>query len=219
MTGGPASDGTAARGVESGLALFADCLVTGVMVALAGLPLVTAYPALVAGCAVLRDGVRDRPVGPRRYALRLRQVLRTGPAGWVVPPLVCGVLLVDAGAVAAGVPGSGALTVLLAGTASVAVVLALRVAGSWRPHATWSAVVRPAARHLLGDPGGSVLLWLAAVVAVTIAVLVPITVLLLGGALALAAVAVDTRVPPVHPRAPDVAPGTAVDTRAGPAGG
>jgi hypothetical protein len=173
-------------------ALFADCLMVGVFTAVAALPVITAYPALVAACSVLRDRViDDRSIGPRRYAKRFGQVVRSGPSGLLVPPVVAGVLALDAAAVAAGVPGSQPLAVLLAVAASVAAVLGLRAAASWRPGDRWPAVLRTVLSH--HDAGGSALLWLAATAAVIIVAAVPLTAILAAGPLAIAAVAVDLR--------------------------
>jgi hypothetical protein len=175
-------------------ALFADCLLVGCLTAIAALPVVTAYPALVAACAAVREHVLDdRSTGFRRYVELLGQAVRSGPSGMLVPPLVAGVLALDAVAVAAGVPGSAALAVLLVAASSVAAVLGLRVAAGWRPGLRWRPVVRAVLTHAGRDLGGSGLLWLASAVAVAIALAVPVTVLLVAGPLALAAVAVDLR--------------------------
>jgi hypothetical protein len=175
-------------------ALFADCLLLGCLTAVAALPVVTAYPALVAACAVLRErAVDDRSIGLRPYLARLGQVFRSGLSGVVAPILVAGVLLLDLLAVAAGVPGSGPLAGLLVVAGSVAVVVGLRVAARWRPGSRWPVVARSALAAAGRDLGGSALLLLAGVAAAGIAVAVPVTVLLVGGPLALAAVAVDLR--------------------------
>jgi hypothetical protein len=180
-----------------GLALFADCLLVGVFTVVAAVPLVTAYAALVAGCATLRDGVvADRTVGPRAYLRHLCEVFRCGPlAALVVPAAVVGLLAVDALAVATGVPGAPALAVVLAGCAAAAVVVGLRTAAGWEPGRRLGPVAAAAAVRAARDPGGSALLLLAAVAAAVIVVVVPITVTLIGGPLALAAVAVDGRRP------------------------
>jgi hypothetical protein len=173
-------------------ALFADCLLVGCLTAVAALPVVTAYPALVAACAALREQVaEDRAVGPRRYLALLGQVVRSGPAGLLAPPLVAAVLALDALAIASGVPGRVPLTVLLILAGSAAAVLGLRIAARWRPGARWPDLARAAASTR--DPRGSVLLLLAATAAVAIALAVPITLLLVTGPLALAAIAVDQR--------------------------
>ncbi|HEU5472675.1 MAG TPA: hypothetical protein VFV67_18670 [Actinophytocola sp.] len=173
-------------------ALFADCLLVGCCTAVAAVPVVTAYPALVAGCAVLRERVLDdRSVGPRHYLRRLGEVVRSGPAGLVLPPLAGLLLGLDALAVAAGVPGRGPLAAGLVLAAAMAAVLGLRIAAGWRPGARWPELLRAAVSR--PDPAGAVLLLLAAGTAAAVAIAVPVTLLLVAGPLALAAVAVDLR--------------------------
>ncbi len=175
-------------------ALFADCLLVGCFTAIAALPVVTAYPALVAACAMVRARVvDDRSVGPRVYLVLLAQAVRSGPSGLLVPPLLAAVLAIDALAVASGVPGHRPLGVLLVVAGSVAVVLGLRAAARWRPGARWPAVLHAATIAARRDAGGSALLLLAAAAAIAIAVAVPVTMLLIAGPLALAAAAVDLR--------------------------
>ena len=186
------------------LALFADCLLIGLCTAVAAIPVITAYPAFVAGCALLRDRiVDDAPVGFQRYLRRLGQVLASGPAGILGPPALCAVLAVDALAVAAGVPGRLPLGALLVLIGCGCTVLGLRTAARWRPGSRWAATLRSAAARSLADPGGSALLALAGAAAAAIAFAVPVTALLVCGFLALAAVAVDLRCKPN----PDPVPG------------
>jgi hypothetical protein len=184
---------TRVRHPQTGLALFADCLVVGVLTAVAAVPVVTAYAALVAACATLRERVvDDRSAGARVYLARLLGAIRSGPVAVLAAPLaVAGVLAVDALALASGVPGAGPLAVLLAACAAVAVVLGLRAAAAWRPGDRFGPVARAAADRAVRDPRGSALLLFAAAVAAVIVAVVPITALLMGGPLALAAVAVD----------------------------
>ncbi len=178
-------------------ALFADCLLAGALTALFALPVVTAYPAFVAACSLLRQG---RPIGPVVFARRLRYVIAVDPPSLWLPPLALIVLALDALAVAAGVPGAKPLAVMLLATFAVAVLIALRHAGRWPGNDSGSAAPgwgsarwRAAAVECQRDPGGSALLALAAVCAAAIVVLVPITVTLVAGPLALAAVAVERR--------------------------
>ncbi|HYN94577.1 MAG TPA: hypothetical protein VES42_12070 [Pilimelia sp.] len=174
--------------------LFADCLLVGVLAAVAAVPVVTAYPALVAACAVLRDRVTaDRSIGPRVYLSRLVEVLRTGWAGWVVPPLLLAVLALDGLAVAAGVPGRAPLVAVLVAAVAGAIVLGLRTAARWRAGARWAPVFRAALGASARDPGGAALLLFAGLAAAAIVVTVPVSALLVAGPLALAAVAVDGR--------------------------
>jgi hypothetical protein len=176
------------------LALFGDCLLAGLLVALASLPVLTAYPALVAGCAVVRGRVRDDvPVGPVRFVRALCAVLRSGWHAVALPPAVLALVLADGPVLAAGVPGAAPVAVLVGLGACLAAVFGLRCAAQWRPGLRWRAVARAAAGRFSSDAGGDLLLGLAAGVTIGIALLVPVTGLVLGGVLALAAVAVDER--------------------------
>jgi hypothetical protein len=175
-------------------ALFTDCLLVGLMALAAAVPVLTAYPAFVAACALLRERVAlEESVGVRSYWRRLREVVRSGPAGLLVPPLALALLFVDAVAVAAGVPGGRPLGAVLAVVAVLGATVGLRAAASWRADRRWPELARSATRDAVRDLGGSTLLALAAVTAVAVAVVVPVTVLLLCGPLALAAVAVQGR--------------------------
>jgi hypothetical protein len=180
-----------ARG--GGLALFADCLLVGVFTVVAAVPVVTGYAGLVAACATIRDHVEaGRSALAREYLARLVGAIRSGPVAVVVAPLaIAGLLAVDALAVASGVPGAAALAVVLTGCAAAAVVVGLRAAAAWRPGDRFTPVARAAAGRAVRDPGGSTLLLVAAVAAAAIVVVVPVTALLIGGPLAMAAVAVD----------------------------
>ncbi len=171
-------------------ALFADCLLIGLFTALAALPVVTAYPAFVAACAMLRDGT---PVGPFTYLRCLRNVLRS--LGWRVwiPPLLAVIAIFDAVAVASGVPGAKPLTVLLFLVAAAVAVVALRSAGRWQPAAGWRSILRDGSRAAARDLGGSALILFALACAFAIVAFVPVTALLVTGPLALATVAVESR--------------------------
>lgn len=175
----------------SKLSLFADCLLAGVLVALTAVPVITAYPGFVAACSILRS---SDSFSIKVYLGRLGQVVQSGLAGMLVPPAVAGLLLLDGAAIGAGPPGSVAFGPVLAMAGVVLAVLGLRVAGRWSPGARWRAVVPAAGRDLVGDVRGSLLLGLAVVTAAGLTVLVPVTLLLLGGVLALAAAAVGSRV-------------------------
>jgi hypothetical protein len=186
----------AARLTGGRFGLFADCLLIGVLIGVAAVGVVTAFPGFAAGCALLRRRIaEDGPVGVRPYARLVIRALRAGPAGVLVPVAVAVVLGLDALALAAGAPATGPLAALLVLAWSGATVLGLRTAVAWRPTDgdRWTAAARRASRTAVRDPGGSALLWLAAVSAVAIALTVPVTALLVAGPLALACVAVDGR--------------------------
>jgi hypothetical protein len=167
------------------LSLFADCLLAGLLVFVTAAGVVTAYPGFVAACSF--------PFSFRGYLERLREVVRSGWLGMLVPPLAAALLALDAAAIRAGLPGSVVLGPLMAAAGVALAVLGLRVAGRWRPGQRWPAVVRTAWGDLTGDVRGSVLLGVAVIAAGGVALLVPVTLALLGGVLALAAVAVGSR--------------------------
>jgi hypothetical protein len=178
-------------------ALFADCLLAGVLTAVAALPVVTAYPAFAAACAVLRERVaEDRTVTVRGFVRQLRSAIASGPAGLLLPWLYAVLLGLDAVAVAAGVPGAVALTAVLVAAAAAGIVVLLRAAARWRPGTRWLHLFAAVVRGLADDPAGSALLLSAGVAAAAIAAVVPVTLLLVAGPTALAAIAVEGRARP-----------------------
>ncbi|MFF8386984.1 hypothetical protein [Streptomyces kanasensis] len=139
--------------------VFAECLLTGVWIALASLPLVTLPAAVAAGAAHLRRHLAHERGGLREYAADLRAAARSGwlagLAGWGALALVAADLAVVR---AGGLPGGA-----FAGTVGVLALLALAVAGlraavAWRPGASWRALSAVAARRTVRDPVGSSLL-------------------------------------------------------------
>ncbi|MDX3692800.1 hypothetical protein PV726_21095 [Streptomyces europaeiscabiei] len=188
---------TAAPREESVLAerfaLFAECLLTGVWIALASLPLVTYPAAFAAGSRHLRRRTAHESGGWREFVADFRTAVRggwlVGLAGWAALAAVW----VDVLAVRAGIPGGplvGATGVLaLIG----AVVAGLRAAAVWRPGATWRALLGAAGRRTVLDPAGSFLLVGGlAVVACSAWFAAPLAIPVLG-AVAAAAVAVEER--------------------------
>ncbi|MFC9731783.1 hypothetical protein ACFWGM_22245 [Streptomyces roseolus] len=140
-------------------AVFAECLLTGVWIAVAALPLVTLPAAFAAGAGHLRRTVGGEETGLRSFAAELRAALRGG--GWAVGLGWWGMLaLVQADLAlvrALPVPGgraAGALAILAALWATVTV---LRAATAWRPGAAWRALLAGAWRRSLRDPAGSLL--------------------------------------------------------------
>lgn len=171
------------------LALFAEAMLTGLLVFLASLPVVTAFAAFTAGCAALRDRGSEG-VGVRPYSRLFLEVLRTGPGVLVIPALVPAVLLADWVALHAGAPGAQVLfPVLLIGSA----VFAMRTATAWRPERSWRAAMRLAAASLRDDLYGTFLLALAVLAALLIGVMIPIIAPLILGQVVLACLAVEAR--------------------------
>lgn len=175
-------------------ALFAECLLTGLLVTLAALPVVTLLSALAAGCAQIRAHVDGESTSLRAFGERLRSAY---PGSW---PWSSGagaglaLLSVDAVVLRTRVPGGGAVAaVCVLAAAGLAVVL-LRAAAHWRPSADWPTLIRRTARHAtVVDPAGSLLLVMAlgGLVLVTwqlIPLFIP-----MAGCVVMAAVAIDRR--------------------------
>ncbi|MDH2424342.1 hypothetical protein [Sphaerisporangium sp. TRM90804] len=176
------------------LTLLSESLLLGLMVFLASLPLVTAFAAVAAGCAVLRESERT-PVGARAYARQLAAVARGGPLGFAAPVGLGAVLLLDWTAVRAGLPGHQLLAVLVPIVALAAAALALRCAAAWRPGHAWPRAARDAVR---ADLYGTGLLAMAVAVAAVVCATFPLVTPLALGQLVLAAAAVDARTSPAR---------------------
>ncbi|MFF5565595.1 hypothetical protein ACFY7Z_08955 [Streptomyces sp. NPDC012623] len=188
----------AARG-ESGLmrclGVFAECLLTGVWIALAALPLLILPAAFAAGAAHLRRVLAHEVSTWREFTADPRAAARrgwlVGVAGWAAAWLLYADLVV----VRAGLPGGP-----LAGTVGVLALLGLLAAGpraavNRRPGASWRALLRGAGRRTVRDPAGSLLLICGlAVVPVSAWLALPLAAPALG-VVAAAALAVERRHP------------------------
>ncbi|MFE7070915.1 hypothetical protein ACFU96_12625 [Streptomyces sp. NPDC057620] len=174
-------------------ALFAECLLTGVWIAVASLAVVTYPAAFAAGARHLRRRTRHEAGGWREFVADFRLAVRggwvAGLAGWAAALAVW----VDVQAVRAGIPGGpfvGAVGLFaLIGLA----VAGLRAAAVWEPGARWRELLGAAGRRTVLDPAGSFLLVGGlAVVAVSGWFVPPLAVPVLG-AVAAAALAVEER--------------------------
>lgn len=172
-------------------ALFAECLLTGVWVAVCCLGIVTAPAAFAAGARHLRRRTTHQGGGAREFAADFRSAVHTGwvvgLAGWAVAAAVW----VDVVAARAGLPGgrfAGAVGLLaLIGSA----VALLRAAARWTPGASWRGLLADAGRRTVLDPAGSFLIVCGlAVVALTAVFLAPLAVPVTGAVVA-AALAVE----------------------------
>ncbi|MFJ8596008.1 hypothetical protein [Streptomyces sp. NPDC093598] len=185
-----------ARG-ESALAerfaVFAECLLTGVWIAVASLGVVTYLAAFAAGARHLRRRTAHAGGGWREFVADFRTALRggwlAGLAGWAA----VGAVWVDVQAARAGIPG-GPLVGAFGVVALIGLVVAgLRAAAVWAPGARWRTLLAEAARRTVLDPAGSFLIIGGlAVVAVSAWFSAPLAAPVLG-AVAAAAVAVEER--------------------------
>lgn len=174
-------------------AVFAECLLTGVWIAVASLGLVTYPAALAAGARHLRRRTGHEAGGWREFLADFRTAVRggwvVGLAGWAAGAAVW----VDVQAARAGIPG-GPLVGAIGLFALLGLVVALlRAAAVWTPDAGWRALLADAGRRTVLDPAGSFLIIAGlAVVALSAWFVTPLAVPVLG-AVAAAAVAVEER--------------------------
>ncbi|MEV8308847.1 hypothetical protein AB0P36_16215 [Streptomyces flavidovirens] len=174
--------------------VFAECLLTGVWIALCSLPLVTGPAALAAGSRHLRRHLSGQETaGWREFAADFRAAARrgwaVGLAGWVAAWL----LWLDLAAVRAGLPG-GALVAAVGILAFTGCAVAgLRAAVGWEPGASWRVLLGAAGRRTVFDPAGSLLIVCGfAVVAASAWFAAPLAVPVIGAVTA-AAIAVEQR--------------------------
>ncbi|MFJ8084588.1 hypothetical protein ACIQ6Y_28730 [Streptomyces sp. NPDC096205] len=173
--------------------VFAECLLTGVWIAVASLGVVTYPAAFAAGARHLRRRIAHEAGGLKEFAADFRAALRgawlVGLAGWAALAAVW----MDVQAARAGLPGGplvGAVGLLALLAAAVA---GMRAAATWTPGAAWRALLAAAVRRTVLDPAGSFLIVAGLVVVVCSGWLIaPLAVPVLG-AVAAAAVAVEER--------------------------
>ncbi|MEY9989936.1 hypothetical protein ABIE67_001968 [Streptomyces sp. V4I8] len=174
-------------------AVFAECLLTGVWIAVACLGVVTYPAAFAAGARHLRRRTTHEGGGLGEFVTDFRAAVRggwaVGLAGWAVAVAVW----VDVLAARAGIPAGpfvGAVGIFALIGAAVAL---LRAAAVWTPGAVWRALLAEAGRRTVLDPAGSFLVVCGlAVVALSAWFVPPLAVPVLG-AVAAAAVAVEER--------------------------
>ncbi|MET7274831.1 hypothetical protein ABZS59_27060 [Streptomyces flaveolus] len=174
-------------------ALFAECLLTGVWIAVASLPLVTYPAAFAAGARHLGRRLAHEQGGLREFAADFQAALGrgwlVGLAGWAALAAVW----VDVRAVRNGLPGGPFVGVVGVLALIGAAVAGLRATAAWRPGASWRSLLAEAGRRTVLDPAGSFLIvgglalvvcsaWFSAPLAVAVL-----------GAVAAAAVAVEER--------------------------
>ncbi|MFJ9896980.1 hypothetical protein ACIQPR_26970 [Streptomyces sp. NPDC091280] len=173
--------------------VFAECLLTGVWIAVASAGVVTYPAAFAAGARHLRRRTGHVGGGWREFVADFRAAVRGGSlvglAGWGAGVAVW----VDVQAVRAGLPG-GPLVGAVGVFALLGLVVAgLRAAAVWAPGDSWRALLAEAGRRTVLDPAGSFLLVGGLVLVACSALLVaPLAVPVLGAVTA-AAVAVEQR--------------------------
>ncbi|WP_084078878.1 DUF624 domain-containing protein [Demequina sp. NBRC 110057] len=181
-------------GAHTGFALWGEVLLTGVMVALAALPILTAPAALAAGTRHLTRYLRGEASPWSRYWIDVRQGAIGGAGIGLVTAVIATILVVDIQLAGTGLlPGGGAIAVVgWVGLAALA-VLFMAAAGQWDADAGWRNAVARGVSQLRGDLGGAAYLaCTAGFVGVVTWMLTPLIVPALGCA-ALAIVAIPAR--------------------------
>ncbi|MFD8302556.1 hypothetical protein ACFV29_09430 [Streptomyces sp. NPDC059690] len=174
-------------------AVFAECLLTGVWIAVASLGVVTYPAAFAAGARHLRRRIAHQGGGWREFADDFRAAVRGGWAvglgGWVATAVVW----VDVQAVRAGIPGGPLVGAVGLFALIGAAVAGLRAAAVWTPGESWRALLGAAGRRTVLDPAGSFLL-IGGLALVTLSgwCVAPLAIPVLGAVTA-AAVAVEER--------------------------
>ncbi|WP_045744859.1 hypothetical protein [Actinoplanes rectilineatus] len=180
-------------------ALFGEVLLTGVLVTLASLGLITALPAAMAGAGHLRRHINGEG-GSTVYA-DFRAALAGLPGLSAGLPLLAAVLTWNLTAGRQAGPVAFTASLLVAALGAITVV---RLAGSWRsaadPPAGSASAVRAALRQTVSDPVGSALIAGALLGAVAVGWMLPPLALVTPGLLLLAALAVNRRRMPATAR-------------------
>ncbi|MFF1835778.1 hypothetical protein ACFVXE_16485 [Streptomyces sp. NPDC058231] len=188
--------GTARRTpyVLARFSVFSECLLAGVWIALAALPLVTFLAAFAAGARHLRRYLAGERSGLWEFVADVRGAARSG---WRLSLLWwagLALLAFDWRVARSGMlPGGRALAAVSALGLLAVAVWGLRTAAAWRSGANWWHTARTAARRTVTDPAGSLLL-VGGFVALAVATWqVPPLAAPALGCLAAAAVAADRR--------------------------
>lgn len=175
-------------------ALFGEVLLVGAVVLVLSVPVVTTVPALAVGVRHLRRFLAGEADSARRLVHDIPPALRDlWPLGLLTPAALA---LLAYNLWFAGVGHSSGGQVVGAVSAVVGVgvvVVALRVAATWTPGQHWWTALREAARRARVDAAGSALLVAAVVMCSVLVWMLPPLVLVVGGLLVLAMLAVENR--------------------------
>jgi hypothetical protein len=176
------------------LSLFGEVGMVGVVVTVLSLAVVTAVPALAAGALHLRRHLSGEGDSLGRLLRGFGPALRDLWAVGVALPVVLLITGWNLWLVAsAPLAGGAVIGVVSAAVGAVALVVTLRTVGTWYPGAGGLDAVRAAALRSRRDVPGSALLLVAVMLCGVLVWMLEAFVLLIGGLLAMAAVAVEHR--------------------------
>ena len=181
-------------GVKGGFALFGEVLLTGLLVTVAGIAIVTLPAALAAGIRHLRRYLNAEASHARLFWQDFVKALPGGVVVGFAALVLGGLLALDIVLANSGfLPGGAAIAVVgWAGLVVVGVAL-LSSAGAWTPQLGWRAALRGVPAAVTSDFRGALFLAAAAgFVGLAAWMLVPLVIPALGCA-ALAVVAIPER--------------------------
>jgi hypothetical protein len=173
-TGPSSAEAGAWPGAKQRFALFGEVMLTGIIVLLVSLPLVTIPLAVSVGQRHLLRFLRAEGSQLALVGLDVRQGFIGGVGigcAWLAATgvLLMDVLLVSSGALPGGVAVGAVAVVLL----SALTVLMLRVAAAWTPDGGWRTATRAGWAALRADLVGSAYLLAAAVMVVLFTWMLP----------------------------------------------
>jgi hypothetical protein len=181
-------------GATGAFALLGEVLMTGLLITLVGLPLVTLPVALAAGIRHLRRYVAAEDSRLAHFGADVRVGLVPG-AGVGAPVVLLALLLAGDIVVAGSAALPGAPLVAAFGWIAMGALAAglLLVAGAWEPENGWRAALRAVPRTVAHDPAGAVYMVATAVVVGVVTWMLPPLFVAIIGCAALAVVAVPIR--------------------------
>ncbi len=181
-------------GATGAFALFGEVLLTGVLVTIAGIAVITLPAALAAGIRHLRRYLHAEASPARFFWRDVRSALPGGLLVGLVAVLLTGILLLDIDLANSGMlPGGVAIAAIGWAGLVVGGVALLAAAGAWSPERGWRAALWSVGPSVRADVRGALFLAATAVfVGVATWMLVPLIVPALGCA-ALAVVAIPER--------------------------
>lgn len=175
-------------------ALFAEVLLTSVYVTVLSLPVVTALPAVTTGVAHLRRHLAATDDSVSSVWADFREACR---GVWLVSVgavLALFLVVLNLWAVSTGaLPGGMLVGVVSVVVGSGMLVALLHAAGRWSPGDAWWPLVRDGARAIPADPGGSLMLAAALGVCVVLVWMLAPLIIVVGGLVSFAVVAVGFR--------------------------
>jgi len=173
--------------------LLSDTLLAGLLVLALSLPVVTWFAALTGATAALRDArAAEDPIRVRRILGHGWSAVRRHPLLTLLAPAVFVAFILADLLVLPHLLGDATLALWALGAIASGVgAFALRIAGAWRADRTARGVLALAWGRMSADPVGTLMLFGACAAAALIVSFSPPLVLVIGGPLALAALAFD----------------------------